>query len=613
MNYAKSSSSSRSNDRSVLPDSGLLQAADDPAGSPGGQQASNSNPIRVAVLGPDAHESVRLSHLLVETGCTAEALESNGISFVITHLQKGQPDVVLLDFGAVEGFGMQCLAQLRAKVPTLPIVALTRTADDSVVAQALQAGAQDFLTQTGHLDGGLLFRTLHYAMDRMRYQNCLGMSTGVQLNRDCESLAAANEELRKENARLEEQAFLDPLSGTLNRRGLQRVISRELRANRRQGADLTALLVDLDDFKSINSRHGHSAGDRVIREVADGLRRGVRETDFVARIGGDEFLVLLPGTRLAEGLRVAEKLRLAISCLKVQMATVKIDLTASIGVALIPNRNLTVDELVANTQRQLLHSKQVGKNKVACFEQQHNGVSSVTGDHPARELLERLTGDQGFTTVQLPIVRLIDRQVVGIELLTQFDDGVFKMPDSLFRASLEADILSQVDLRCLTSCLQAAQALPSSLRVHINLFPTTLVDLTHSTLLEAFMEWGAGRHFCVEINEQHLVGDATYLVEPIRELREVGIKLALDDVGFGRTSLESLLLLDPDVVKLDQRLVLGATHDEGRRRVLKRLIKLLRSTGAPVVAKGIGTDMDVETLTQIGVPYGQGGGFEVET
>ncbi len=173
-------------------------------------------------------------------------------------------------------------------------------------------------------------------------------------------------QLQVANARLERLVVLDPLTELLNRRGLQQILSREIRWSQRYDSHLVVLFVDLDDFKRINDTLGHAMGDEVLKEVAHKLQASVRTTDYVARIGGDEFMILLPHTRLAEGMQVAEHVRRAISGTPMVLSSgVTVKVTASFGVEAVLQTTTSIDQLLTKTHLALHRSKQAGKDHVS--------------------------------------------------------------------------------------------------------------------------------------------------------------------------------------------------------------------------------------------------------
>jgi diguanylate cyclase (GGDEF)-like protein len=167
----------------------------------------------------------------------------------------------------------------------------------------------------------------------------------------------------KESERL---VLLDPLTELLNRRGLQKVLGREIRASARNGSQLVALIVDMDNFKSINDNHGHAVGDQALREVARILRATLPPKDYICRIGGDEFLILFPQTPVSDAAFIAEKIRKEIE--SAQLLTtelVRVRMSASLGMIALSDAETSVEELLRMTHSALYESKRAGKNRVS--------------------------------------------------------------------------------------------------------------------------------------------------------------------------------------------------------------------------------------------------------
>jgi diguanylate cyclase (GGDEF)-like protein len=430
---------------------------------------------------------------------------------------------------------------------------------------------------------------------------------GEELERLQGELSRLQVQLHEANDRLKRMAIVDPLTELLNRLGLEYVLGREMKWVR-QGEHLLVLRLNLDDFGSINRSFGYSVGDILLREVAHKLRGVARGTDYVARIGGDEFLLLMPRTRLGEGMRLAEKVRLAVCGEPFVLAQGKdVQVTASFGlVEVLPDASSSED-LLSETHSVVRLSKEGGKNRVSYSAALVEGRPHLRRENgQVADLLKR--GDC-FTVVRQPIVRLKDERDVGYEFFSRSTVEVFELPFDFFRVSLEADILTAVDRRCFSNCLRASAAVAPPLWKHVNLFPSTMIDVPIDSLIASFPD-GNGGHggggYCLEISEQQIIGDPAYLVEPVRALKKAGIRVAVDDVGFGRSCLESLILLEPQVVKIDRSCVQGISRNGGRLQVMERLLRMTQSLDCEVVAEGVESREDLAVLRQLGISYGQG-------
>lgn len=414
-------------------------------------------------------------------------------------------------------------------------------------------------------------------------------------------LENASARMQRRNVRLERIASIDPLTELLNRRGLEAELSLEVRRKLRTGSPLAAALIDCDDFKQINEALGHSGGDVVLKELAERLKESLRPSDHIGRIGGDEFLVLLPDTRFAEAFQVAERLRLSVSDHPLSLPSGPIHVTASLGIELVSDEILSIDEVLVRTQMALQHSKRSGKNRVST---QDGRATHSAAD--SEDLVRELQGETAFQVLRQPILRLSDESVVGWEMVARGPAGIFEMPRDFFRLALERNILTQVDLNCLRACIRRALELPATSCCHVNVFPSTLLETPLERLVELFAQRSAALRFCIEISEQHLIGEPSLLRDHVRGLKEAGIRVAIDDVGFGRSSLETLILLEPDLVKIDPEFVHGTSRDAGKARSLRRMVGVVEALGSELVAEGVESGEDLKILLELDVPYGQG-------
>jgi EAL domain-containing protein (putative c-di-GMP-specific phosphodiesterase class I) len=141
---------------------------------------------------------------------------------------------------------------------------------------------------------------------------------------------------------------------------------------------------------------------------------------------------------------------------------------------------------------------------------------------------------------------------------------------------------------------------------HVNLFPSTLLNVAPDRIIPLLERGGSEHRVCVELSEQQFMGDPAFLRPMIQELRRAGYRIGLDDVGFGRSSVEALILLEPDIVKVDRRCIRSIASDPGDRRQLERLLAMLRAVDTIVIVEGVETGEELRILKEMGVPYGQG-------
>jgi len=402
--------------------------------------------------------------------------------------------------------------------------------------------------------------------------------------------------------KLDELTLTDPLTGALNRRGLQRVLAREVEWINRYGTSLLAVLLDLDNFKHINDTYGLAAGDTILKEVSRRLRNSMRPVDYVARIGGDEFIVLIAQTRLGDGFGVAEKIRSIISEKQCVNNAIVVNATASLGLVKVTEECSTVEELVRKCQYVLKQSKGLGKNRVSYTSCDKH---SPPGSGMLEDIIAAMNQSQMYRIVKQPIFHLVDMAVSGYEFLTRFNVHMFEMPDDFFRLSRTNNMLTVVDRHCWHHCVQAQMHVQSGIRRHLNIYPTTLIETPVEEILKDLPVENR-RDICVELSEELISTDPSQLLKSIETMRQAGVHIAMDDVGFGRSSLENLVILEPDIIKIDKKINIGLAKDKGLRRSLERILRVVRSLNAQVIVEGIEAEEDLKVIMSMGVKFGQG-------
>lgn len=503
-------------------------------------------------------------------------------------LSSQEFDGILFDFNPSDPSSAQMLDRFRAIAPDTSVISLISSDHESWASAGTGNEADEYFL-LGARDPHFLIPTIRHVLERREMKR---------------QITTVTQELNLVNRRLERLAMVDPLTDLLNRRGLQQAMAREIEFLKRDDTGLLVMMINLDNFKQINDVMGHAAGDVVLQEISGRLRDTLRVCDYVARIGGDEFVVLLPQTRFAEGMWVAEKIRLAIGQAPVSVNSGEaVRVTASLGLLNVSRETPSLDQLLAKNRLLLKTSKMEGKNKVA-YESEAAAVFE-DGGMSLEDVRTTLQREDRFLALKQPIFDLREKKSIGYEFLSRSLVNGFETPDHFFRVSMEANILTLVDYHCFKTCVRAGVDLSDETCRHLNIFPSTLMDTPAESLIET-MAIDGRRRYCLEISEQQIIGEPSYLKKPVEALRRAGVQIAIDDVGFGRSCLESLILLEPDLVKIDKKCVFGIRHDELRRRSLKRLLKVTESLGCQMVAEGIESFEDLEVLRDLDVQYGQG-------
>jgi diguanylate cyclase (GGDEF)-like protein len=545
-------------------------------------------PTRVLIVDDDERYAAALAKLLTANLPDLEITNVTTIDEACRRVEQSIVDLVILDLSLPDADGLEALERMHDCVTEIPIIVLTARSDEELALAALKSGAEDYLVKDA-VNQHVLIRSLRYARERHR---------GIR------DLAHVTRELQLANTALERLTLLDPLTELLNRRGLQQALSHEIQRIDRERIEVLVLLVDIDDFKRVNDSLGHAVGDIALQEIAHRLRSCVRGVDYVCRIGGDEFLILLPDAQQDDVVRIAERARVSIATTIIQHSTGILRLTASVAALLLRPDTPSIDELLARAHQLLRRSKHGGKNCVVYEEKEFDDTDKRL--RAQADVCINLAEGKNLITVKQPIYRLADECAVAYEFLSRYSDGIFEMPDNFFRTCAERNILTLVDHHCLRGAVRTSMTLREPARFHINLFPSTLLAIPPEHLLASFPQPVPADTYCIEISEQQIIGDPSYLLEPVRSLRKGGLLIAIDDVGFGNSCLESLIVLEPNVMKIDKRCITGLANDRARIECLRRYVTLARTLESDLVAEGIESRFDLDVLRDLRVEYGQG-------
>ncbi len=418
-----------------------------------------------------------------------------------------------------------------------------------------------------------------------------------------QDMRRTNEELLRANQFLERLASIDPLTELLNRRGLEAVLIEELSRASRYGSPLFSILIDTDRFKEINDSFGHDIGDLVLKEIAMRIHRALRPVDRIGRVGGDEFLVLLPEVRAAAAMEIAERLRVAVAANPMDFAGIRIGSTISLAVIELRKGSVTIADLLNQSHEALMASKTAGRNRVA---------GGVGLEDERRRLIEdrrrtiQASLSKAISSVAVEsLFELQRRQPMGVALRVAGGENGSGMPTELLKICEEDGCLAEVDLRCLEACVRAPLALNNGDWIHFGIYAHTLLKTPEDELL-ARIGLPPELRIRFEISDREFVRDMEALQKRMRSLRSCGIEFVLTHVGCARSSLESLILLEPEVIRLDSAFVRGCAEDASKRRFLTHMSRLGRSLQTTLMADGISNLNDFDQVLACGITHGQG-------
>ena len=425
------------------------------------------------------------------------------------------------------------------------------------------------------------------------------------------ALHALNDENSVLMERLSHQATHDALTGLPNRALLQNRFEHALVTAARYGRSLAVMFIDLDGFKLVNDTLGHHRGDELLREVAKRFQAAVRDCDTVARMGGDEFTVLVSEFHgHADASRVALRLLQALKT-PIHLDDHEVMVTASVGVSLFPEDGDQAEALARYADLALYRAKEEGRDTVRFYAPEMNAMVQERSaiESALRGALER---DEFILHFQ-PLVRTDGRPLM-VEALLRWTHGVLGVvgPDRFIPVAEDSGAIVAIGNWVLRTALkQLAQWRAQGFeveRVAVNVSPIQLaredyVDSVMSALSESCL---TGLSLELEITERIIVRDLQRVSSRLEALRRLGVTVAVDDFGSGYSSLSYLARLPVDVLKIDRAIVADVGSQEAGERLVAAILALGLSLGLKVVAEGVETQAQFERLTKLGCQCFQG-------
>ncbi len=541
------------------------------------EESAPGTQIRVLLVGADPGEAERVRDILSQP--KAMAFEFSQVGAVAEALEEPatrECDLVLLEVAVEAPGGLAALAQVRSRFPDVPVVVYSDREEESAVLAALNAGARGYLVKR-ELSPRLAVATLAAALGNPR--------AILQLNRSRE--------------RERHLATHDQLTGLPNRMLFNDRLAQALASARRSNTKVAVLFADLDGFKEINDGLGHAVGDGLLRGISRQISSCLRESDTPARVGGDEFAVLL--TQLnheIDAARVADKLLAAIR--KPVLFTPQSNATsASIGIATFPRDGTDPDALVNRADIAMYHAKKNGGNRHEFYAEHMN--EAVLRRVAIESGLRSALVENQFHLLYQPQYDLRRSCISGAEALIrwQHPESGLMSPARFLPVAEETGLIIPIGEWVLRrACAQAAtwyrqgrRAMRVSINVAAQQFQLPGFDTLVGEIVEAC---GVPPHAIeLEITESSLLQDVELSVRTLRRLKEMGIHIAIDDFGTGYSSMSYLKRLSIDVLKIDQSFVQSLATDPTDATITSTIVQMAHGLGLSTIAEG------VETLEQL--------------
>jgi len=491
-------------------------------------------------------------------------------------------DLVLLDYYWGEETARDLLSAAKTQACTTPIVVMTHKMETEVDREAIRAGAADYLIK-GQIDTQTLERTLRYAIERKQTEQHL--------------------------SRL---AHYDTLTDIPNRILFRDRLEHALRLADRDAQQFALMFIDLNGFKQVNDSFGHDIGDQMIRACAERLKECMRRSDSVARMGGDEFTLLLE--KIDNNTDVAHIAQKVIDRIEepYHLAGYQLSIGCSIGIAIYPDAGRDADSLLKSADLAMYQAKQQDDSGYQFFTDTLNREVRRQLRLEA-DLRQALKSDQLHLEYQ-PRIEIASRRIVAVEALLRWQHPVRGLLDAKEFIAIAEDtgLINDIGYwivarACQDLCRVRGEChIDPSLAINFSVRQFRDDQLVHR-LASILNDWQVpGQQLELELTEASLMDNLELISLCMRPLNHLGISFALDDFGSGFCSFLQLQRLPIRSVKVDSRFVASLEHDQGDQALVKAMINLAHELGKTVVAEGVETDLQKSWLAEAGCDQLQG-------
>jgi diguanylate cyclase (GGDEF)-like protein/PAS domain S-box-containing protein len=505
------------------------------------------------------------------------------------------------------GFGEQALAASRRHIgkthwELVPSMALSEAGQAHIALVGAHQRFSNFEYETVEEDGGTRWYSVTgepFFNEHAEFSGYRGTSTDISARKMSEQ-------------RIHHVAQHDVLTGLPNRSLLQDRLGQAIAYSTRCNHPVWVLLIDLDRFKFVNDSMGHKAGDVLLMTVAARLRSALRDTDTVARLSGDEFVVILTEHE-DQKLSVDVVQRLMDSVARpVMLGSKEFFVTCSIGVAVFPLDGAPAESLIEHADIAMYRAKKLGRNNFQFYTPAMNeeAMERVRIESALRFALER----EEFVLHYQPQVDLASGEIVGMEALIRWQHPEMGMvaPSRFIGVAEETGLIVQIGAWVMRAACQQNRAWHDAglgrLRVAVNLSArqfgaANLVADIRSVLLETGLTPGCLE---IELTESLFMSDVTLAVELLHSMKALGVKLSIDDFGTGYSSLSYLSRFPIDVLKIDRSFVAAISRDSNDAAIVASIIALAHNLKLSVIAEGVETEDQLDYLRRHGCDQMQG-------
>lgn len=433
-------------------------------------------------------------------------------------------------------------------------------------------------------------------------------------NSMAERLKSTYEQLKKERLSFDYLAHHDPLTGLANRLFAYKEVNELIRISTNQEKKFSLIYLDLDEFKHINDSLGHEAGDRLLQKIADKLVHTVGEDGHVIRLGGDEFMVVLPYIQDIDTVQTyADAIQLELKQ-PILLRDSTVFVGVSIGICQFPDHGTSVNDLIRNADTAMYQAKHLGKN---CSEIYHSNMTIQAMDRLQKTSgIRRAIDNNEFKLVYQPQYDLNTGEMVAAEALIRWQHPELGLltPDKFLPVAEQTGLIIDIDDWVFVEVAKQVQSWKSlgvsfrNFRVSLNFSGRKFLKSQLSEkLLSILKNFNCQpKDIEIEITEQDIMTNLSVCINTIQQLKAIGFSLAIDDFGTGYSSFSYLKNLPADTIKMDKSFTFGIKEGNKDMAIVKTMISLAAMMNISIIAEGIESEEQKKLLRQNGCYRGQG-------
>jgi diguanylate cyclase (GGDEF)-like protein len=508
-------------------------------------------------------------------------------------LAEGGWDIVVTDHN-LPGFDSQAALEIvRRKDPDLPVIIVSGTIGEEMAVEAMRLGAKDYIMKSS-------LRRLAPA-----------------IRRELDDAGARHARRQAEDA-IQHLAMHDPLTGLSNRTSFLAALEGLLERARHDDVRHSLLFLDLDQFKIVNDTCGHLAGDEMLRQLSNVLHQPIRTSDLLARVGGDEFCILLENCVLERAKEVAESLRVAVHDFRFFWNGKLFSVGVSIGIVGIDGNSGSANDILSAADIACYAAKERGRDAIQVYERDDLELSRRRSEMDWVSRIDGALHGGRFQLWRQPIRSLRGEnngKVHHYELLLRLIDldGSVVLPGAFLPAAERYDRMRDIDRWVIDQSLRyVGEHCESGDQFHaINLSGGSMSDGgLREFVSDRISAYGVDpRNICFEVTETVAIGNFTAAADFMRNLRDIGCRFALDDFGSGLSSFAYLKSLPVDFIKIDGRFIRNLRADPMDRAIVEAIHRVAHVADLQTIAEFVEDTAVVDVLRSIGVDFAQGYGI----